>query len=230
MQGQVDANCCICLGGIGSMILFILSLTAGLNYATINTYVETQCKIVRVLPNPNSEMNISDLENNNLWVNCDCGRHCTSKTYCNKIFGYDINNPLKTIKVFQKSTINEYNDGDICTYRNDNCDEGGLSQLYSYNEGKDRVRSYFRTIGTNETVPCWVHKDTDYDDIYINNEYDVALLIVFCSLFFLFLICLGGCIYSKHRERSQSSNKYHNKDIESNSEKDEKSSKKCFFC
>lgn len=229
MSGQIDANCCICLGGIGAMILFILSLTAGLNYATIHSYIETQCKIVRTMPNPNSEMNISDLENDNLWVNCDCGRRCTSKTYCNKIFGYDINNPLKTIKVFQKSTINEFSDGDICTFKNDDCDEGGLSQLYSYNEGKSIVSSYFSTIGTNETIPCWVSKDTDYDDIYIENHYDIVLLIVFCSLLFLFSICLCGCIYSKYSKKSQSSNKYFNKDVESNSEK-KKSSKKCIFC
>lgn len=229
MTAQIDSNCCICLGSISLGVFFILTLTAGLNVATMESFIETQCRVVNVLPNPNSEMNISDFQNENLWVNCDCGRRCTSETYCNKVFGYDINNPSKTIKLFQKSTIREYNDGDVCTFKNDNCEEGGLSQLYSYNEGKGIVRPYYKTIGNNETIPCWVSKNSDYDDIYLNNDYDIVLFILFCCLFFLFSICLCGCVYAKNREKSNNTNKYLNKDIESNTEKPQ-NQKKCFLC
>lgn len=160
----------VCIGFTLPMFLIFL-----LSYLDLADYEEALCNVTTV----EYPTTMPDSENSGLWRECDCGKYCTSRYPCIKLYT-SLNN---------KSIIkNSYSDkDDICTISENECSNGEdpvviYKTLESYIEKAERY--------INSSIPCYVHKtNPEENDIFLKKiDYTVGLTIFSVLLGITFMV------------------------------------------
>lgn len=164
-----------------SMPFFIINLT---QYVELHNYHESICNITNV-EYPDT---FPDEQNSNFWIECDCGRRCTSLYPCVSLYtDINENNIIHTFAL--RNTHTE------CTFYEDNCQDGEnpIATSRYLEQAKELSIQY-----QNQTTPCYIHNDDpENNNVYLIFENTLYGLIVSSVFFGLgILMILTGIIKS----------------------------------
>ena len=179
-----DKEAAECCGGI-FLILFVVIgiITLGLGIAMIPDVEATHemCNITNVtyptsIPTVPSEIN----EN---FVNCDCGKHCTSDIgYCVRVF-VEVNSEVVMAGRFSSTSAESE-----CTYRESKCfnEEDLASRMEAIQEAEEIASPYVQKMNSSEPIECFLHNGI----VFLDNqkEFKIQLVAVLGSLTVLFLL------------------------------------------
>lgn len=167
-------------GCVSCVLVFVVVVLPYLQYIE---YDETLCDVKEIMypqniPSPNNEDN---------WVECDCGRRCVSHTSCTKLYVSLINFNESKIYLVKKDRDNT---NSPCTFYNKRCpdNENVLSLYNEIEKAKTIFDEYF-----NQTISCY-YSSRD-DQVVLYNEYDWLVLILSCvGTGLLVLIIIKCCL------------------------------------
>mgnify|MGYP005642272755 FL=1 len=164
---------------VSVMFFLIFVLFPVINYQLLQ---ETTCNVTRVdypttLPSINYGID-SVPQNDQDWVECDCGRRCISWTPCIRIFQGDtmIRETVSVVSISHQS----------CSFNNYSCPNGEDIRLINQtlNDAMELAESY---IGYNGT--CFETEDMDF--IALTNNLDITNIVLFSVFLFIMIICCG---------------------------------------
>ena len=174
----------ICLLGI-FLPLFLVSL---IDYLKMNDYEPTICNITQV----EYPIQLPYSENMDLWSNCDCGRRCTSRYPCIKIYSNLSSDILK------RSLDNR---DESCTFTESSCPHGE-DPAVTFQSLEHSIRLAESYI--NSSVTCYVNKnDPSNHEIFLEYDDYLVELIIFTIIFSLFVIIITImvlCLYYKDKK------------------------------
>ena len=163
------AECCggICL--VLSVITGIITLGIGVSMIPDVEATSVICNITNVtypssIPTVPSEIN----EN---FVNCDCGKHCTSDIgYCVRVF-VEVNSEVVMAGRFSSTSAENE-----CTYREENCfnEEDLASRMEAIQEAEEIARPYVQKMNSSEPIECYLHNDI----VFLDNQEDFKIQVV----------------------------------------------------
>jgi hypothetical protein len=189
-------NCYIC-SAITTLFLSIFILVYGLQYHLYMTYESNQCLITHVIYPTKLPPN-----NNIGFVDCDCGKYCTSDLgTCISIYGTLINNDDNIL--FQKNIVPNDFDSE-CTFREKDCPDGEQisDRIQAVNNAVQEANTYLEKKINNQTIDCY-SKD---NNLYLEKDFDVVTFFVFVGitiLFFLIAICGFLSLYMSKRKKEK---------------------------
>ena len=189
--------------GITIFISSIAILVLGLNYGEYLNTPELQCYISRVT----YPTEIPNSSNHQGFVDCDCGKRCTSDLgTCITVYGYIIDSD--NVKIFNENIIGNDND-DYCTFRESSCPNG--EQISDRREAvRSAIRKASRYIdikNNNQTIKCYKDQNND-DTLYLDKDFNPDYLfaaIGFCSV--AILATLYVYIKNKYKYKKEKQNK-----------------------
>ena len=164
---------------VSVMFFLIFVLFPVINYQLLQ---ETTCNVTRVdypttLPSINYGID-SVPQNDQDWVECDCGRRCISWTPCIRIFQGDtmIRETVSVVSISHQS----------CSFNNYSCPNGEDIRLINQtlNDAMELAESY---IGYNGT--CYESEDGVF--IALTNNLDITNIVLFSVFLFIMIICCG---------------------------------------
>ena len=164
---------------VSVMFFLIFVLFPVINYQLLQ---ETTCNVTRVdypttLPSINYGVD-SVPQNDQDWVECDCGRRCMSWTPC--------------IRIFQNDTLIRETVGVVsishppCSFNNYSCPNAEDIRLINQTltDAMELAESY---IGYNGT--CYETEDGAF--IALSNSLDITNIVLFSVFLFIMIICCG---------------------------------------
>lgn len=179
------AECCggICL--ILSVVMGIITLGIGVSMIPDVEATHELCNITNVtyptsIPTVPSEIN----EN---FVNCDCGRQCTSDIgYCVRVF-VEVNYEIIIAGRFS-STSREIE----CTYKESRCfnEENLAARMEAIQEAEEIAIPYVEKMNSTQPIECYLYNDI----VFLENQKDfkIQTVAILGGLSFLALL-LGVC-------------------------------------
>lgn len=161
-------------------LIFIIIIFMSYIYNQINTlkYNEYKCFIENVLY-PSINLNTSNIIMNG-FVECNCGRHCTSDLgICIKIFGKILE--TNQTKLLQYKTVDGTDD--TCTFRENDCknSEGFNDRYQATIIARNKALSYLNT-----TRNCY-SKDNNY--YFLNNDMNMTGIIILGIILGIIISC-----------------------------------------
>lgn len=156
--------------GLTIFICSISILILGIYYNQYLNTSEFQCHITHV----RYPTEIPNNDNHQGFVECDCGRRCTSDLgTCISVYGSIIGSDNE--KLFNQNIIGNYYD-DTCTFRETNCPSGEkISDRREAVRAAIQKASYYVNIKkNNNNISCY----QDENRLYLSKEYDPTLLLV----------------------------------------------------
>lgn len=198
MSKDKSLQCCLGIWGIAAAVGLIWFLSVITGFAIINNYTEEDCIIIDVV----TPQQLPMANNTNNWIDCDCGKRCTTKTPCEKII---LNIPDGSSNVVaQKHTISEKSNGKECTFKRGDCDEWGLYDRMIASQNS--IKKYSDMKKNNESIKCYVNEDKN--EAFLGNDIDMTQVIASSVLFgvstILFLILVY--FYNKKDSPEKSEN------------------------
>ena len=212
-------ECCLVIWGSSSVIAGLWMMSVLVGFYTIEQYTEDNCNIVNVI----SPTSIPMSNNTRDWVDCNCGKRCSSKTPCEQIY-VDIPDGVKNKLIF-KHTISEKSDGSECTFRNKQCSNewDTYSRMIS---SKNHIQKYKNMMQNNQTITCWINSDKN--EAYLDNDIDMTQVVASTILFGVSAILFGILLYHYNKKpKIEIDKKNVNHNSESHEEKTHESNHNC---
>lgn len=190
--GPGDRKTAECCGGICvvlSVITGIITLGIGVSMIPDIQATSAICNISNVTY-PSSIPTVPSKINEN-FVNCDCGKHCTSDIgYCVRVF-VEVNSEVVMAGRFSSTSPESE-----CTYRESKCfnEEDLASRMEAIQEAEEIARPYVQKMNSSEPIECFLHNGV----VFLENQEDfkIQTVAILGGLSFLALL-LGVCCIRK---------------------------------
>lgn len=190
--GPGDRKTAECCGGICvvlSVIIGIITLGIGISMIPDVEATSGMCNITNVTY-PTSIPTVPSKINEN-FVNCDCGRECTSDIgYCVGVF-VEVNSEIVMAGRFSSTTPETQ-----CTFSEDKCfnKEDLASRMEAIQEAEEIASRYVEKMNSSELIECFLHNGV----IFLDNNADekIQQVAILGSLSFVALL-LGVCCIRK---------------------------------
>ena len=166
-------NCVLFIVCLFGMVITLIAYTDVMNYEKRECLV-TNASYPTIFPTPDTT---------ELWNSCRCGKICISWYPCVKLF---VNHSSE----YTRKTIDDSWVG--CTFTKVSCPDGeDPINTQKYIDSSIKLAKTY----LNKTVSCYVDPSDTYSFVYldIDKEYRFINLLVFGSLFGIWVIC--NCIY-----------------------------------
>ena len=176
-----DNFCCCCCSIIYIILLFVFVITSAIIIPYFD-FTLNQCYIKNVTYPTSLPINgsVNGLDG---YINCDCGKYCTSHMgTCINIYvstNYDSYTEYKI-----NNDVMDYSH-DACSITNTDCSNDG-----NYSKIKSAITTgsyYYDLIGSNKTIDCYL---ANKDYYYLSNSFNVIGYIVFASIFGIITLCI----------------------------------------
>lgn len=174
----------VCCAAISVACIFAIFIVILLNIEFVidDKFKTFDCKIIKAeYP---TELNFTD---ENLWVNCNCGKRCISKSPCVKLY----------IDMTEDYILDKYPDNEHskCTFSSRECSdaENPLEIIKMLDYYINVAESY-----NNSTRTCY--KYIENEQIYLNLDNFLDNIIKYCTIFGIILIISCLCSISLYKE------------------------------
>lgn len=187
-MSPADKKSAECCGGI-CLIIFVVTaiITLGIGVSMIPDVEATHelCNITNVTYPTSIPCVPSEINEN--FVNCDCGRQCTSDIgYCVRVF-VEVNS-----EVVMASRFSSTSPESDCTYTESKCfnEEDLASRMEAIQEAEEIAGPYVQKMNSSEPIECFLHNGV----VFLENQEDfkIQTVAILGGLSFLALL-LGVC-------------------------------------
>ena len=126
-------------------------------------------------------------EINENFVNCNCGKYCTSDIgYCVRIF-VEVNSEIRMAGRFSSTSAESQ-----CTYTESKCfnEENLAARMEAIQEAEEIAIPYVEKMNSSEPIECYLYNDV----VFLDNQEDfkIQVVAILGGLSFLALL-LGVC-------------------------------------
>ena len=190
--------CCTAIS-IACIFAILIVIMSNIEFVIDEKFIKFDCKIIKVeYP---TELNFTD---ENLWVNCNCGKSCVSKSPCVKLY-----TDMTEDYIINKYPNDKYSK---CTFRTRECNDAGnpLEIIKMLDHYINIAESY-----KNLTRICY--KYIENEQIYLNIDNFLDNIIKYSTIFGIILIISCICSISLYREEYKVKNKKTKKNNKINS-------------
>ena len=138
------------------------------------------------------------------WVDCDCGKRCTTNTACLRIY---VDYLDKKNILMLKHVIRSKSNGDTCTFKRGDCGETLDDIQYSVDEAKDNAKIFENYKNDSKSFDCYVNKDKS--KVYYERDLSFEHILgfsIFLGVSFLILIICGIYYFIKNQKEKKELN------------------------
>jgi hypothetical protein len=176
-------------------IIFFLIMSGLISLCVIESLhlgqTEHQCTITYTEYPKTMPLDNTHMDN---FVTCDCGYRCTTDLgICTRVY-VTVDNDTDTQHMLRDSDISpDYN----CTFAETSC-RGGERAENRFEMIRRNIIDIDTNYGVNNTIPCFLDKDTYYTTYNVSNETIEAFIIVISGSIMIFI-----CVGFKYRRNSK---------------------------
>ena len=207
----MSTNNCLISFGISSCICLFCLLVACLPLIQSKNYDKSLCHIHRV----DYPITLPIINNDNNWVTCDCGKYCTARYPCVKLY-----TEHSTTYIIDELS----NDNSPCTFYEADCPNGEdiITTQHDLQNAIETAEKYINT-----TIDCYEPKTADYKNnngtevtdkgFFIDIDIDYDIIFTFMALYIFVFLIFTLYIFDKYMPKKNKKNKKEEIFIELNS-------------
>tara|TARA_Y100000590_G_C15728895_1_gene1016311 strand:+ start:1089 stop:1856 length:768 start_codon:yes stop_codon:yes gene_type:complete len=165
----------------------------------LSFYERTSCSITNI----ETPKQLPTENNRSGWIQCKCGKRCTSLTPCFKMY-VNITNGNHHAMILQNPSAYE-NHGSSCTFRKTKCDHQIWDLEDTMNQYIEKMIYYETIRNTSKSIVCYTDdKETAFLEKDISKSH---IIIISFTTSILFIIIIGNIYHSKFGKKNTCKNR-----------------------